>query len=242
LAVSFKKMNEFIKQTFVGNGIQVLWNLDAKWRRHALRAECAAIFFILPVALFWFRHVLAFKLLPVAILLALICMVCLLADKTFDFSVLWNIRNFRRHITEVMVAFLCIGVFLTAFTYFAYEHRFLVFPINQPNACLIFILIYPLLSALPQEIIFKSFFFHRYGSIFPGAAALILFNGISFGLFHLWYANVIAPLFSVAAGMLLAYRYVKTRSLIIVTIEHSLLGIFLYIIGLGWFFYSGSIR
>jgi uncharacterized protein len=46
----------------------------------------------------------------------------------------------------------------------------------------------------------------------------------------------------VAAGMLLVYRYFKTRALIIVTIEHSLLGIFLYIIGLGWFFYSGSIR
>jgi uncharacterized protein len=235
-------MNGFIKQTIIENGIQVLWNLDANWRRHALRAECATIFFILPVALYWFRHVLAFNLLPVVILLSLICMVCLLADKKSDLSMLWNIQNFRRHFTEVMVAFLCIGVFLTVFTYFAYENRFLVFPINQPNACLIFILIYPLLSALPQEIIFKSFFFHRYGSIFSGPAALILLNGISFGLFHLWYANVIAPLFSVAAGMLLAYRYVKTRSLIIVTIEHSLLGIFLYIIGLGWFFYSGSIR
>jgi uncharacterized protein len=40
-------------------------------------------------------------------------------------------------------------------------------------------------SALPREIIFKSFFFHRYGSIFPGPAAMILLNGISFGLFHL---------------------------------------------------------
>jgi len=78
--------------------------------------------------------------------------------------------------------------------------------------------------------------------IFSGPAALILLNGISFGLFYLWYANVIAPIFSVFAGMILAYRYVKTRSLIIVTIEHSLLGIFLYIIGLGWFFYSGSMR
>jgi uncharacterized protein len=235
-------MNEFIKQTFIVNGIQVLWNLYAKWRRHALRAECAVIFFILPVALYWFRHILAFNLLPVVILLALICMACMFADKKFNPSVLWNIRNFRRHFTEIIIAFLCIGMFLALFTYLAYENLFLVFPINKPNSCLIFILIYPLLSALPQEIIFKSFFFHRYGSIFSGPAALILLNGISFGLFHLWYANVIAPLFSVFAGMILAYRYVKTRSLIIVTIEHSLLGIFLYVIGLGWFFYSGSIR
>lgn len=235
-------MNEFIKQNSLNREARILRLLVADGKRYALWAECAAIFFILPITLYWFRHALAFKLLPVVILLALICLAFLFADKTFEPSVLWNTRDFGRHLTEILIAFVCIGIFLAAFTYFVYGHRFLVFPIDKPNACLIFILMYPLLSALPQEIIFKSFFFHRYGSIFPGPVPLILFNGLSFGLFHLWYANVIAPVFSVFAGMILAYRYLKTRSLIMITIEHSLLGIFLYIIGLGWFFYSGSIH
>jgi membrane protease YdiL (CAAX protease family) len=53
---------------------------------------------------------------------------------------------------------------------------------------------------------------------------------------------MIAPVFAMFAGMILAYRYLKTKSLLIITIEHSLLGIVLYLTGLGWFFYSGSIQ
>jgi hypothetical protein len=142
----------------------------------------------------------------------------------------------------MLVTFICISIFLGIFTYLRYGDRFFVFPIDRPNAALIFAMIYPLSAALPQEIIFKCFFFQRYRSVFPGPLSLIMLNGLSFGLFHLWYANMIAPIFSIFAGMILAYRYLKTKSLLIISIEHSLMGIFLYVVGLGWFFYSGSIQ
>jgi hypothetical protein len=40
-------------------------------------------------------------------------------------------------------------------------------------------------------------------------------------------------------GYLFAYTYAKTRSLLLVSIEHALYGCLLYTIGLGRFFYTG---
>jgi membrane protease YdiL (CAAX protease family) len=235
-------MGDFIKQVVLNNENRIIRYFDVEWKRDILRIECAVLFFIMPFTLYWFRHLLAFKLMPVLLLLALGCIIYLISDKTFDRSVLWNTRDFLSHIKQILMAFMCFSIFLGLFTYLVYEDRFFVFPIDKPNAALIFMLMYPLLGALPQEIIFKCFFFHRYRSVFPGPLSLIILNGLSFGLFHLWYANIIAPIFSIFAGMILAYRYLKTKSLLAISIEHSLMGIFLYIVGLGWFFYSGSIQ
>ncbi|MCA1788254.1 MAG: CPBP family intramembrane metalloprotease, partial [Desulfobacteraceae bacterium] len=149
--------------------------------------------------------------------------------------------HFSSRMKQVLVTCIGIGILLGLFTCLMFEDRFFVFPIDRPNAVLTFVLMYPLLGALPQEIIFKGFFFHRYRSIFSGPVSLVVLNGLSFGLFHLWYANMIAPVLSVFAGIILGCRYVKTKSLIITSMEHSVLGIILYMIGLGWFFYSGSI-
>ncbi|MBF0225230.1 MAG: CPBP family intramembrane metalloprotease [Desulfobacterales bacterium] len=141
----------------------------------------------------------------------------------------------------MLITFIPIALVITVFTFIFLKNRFLVFPISGPGSCLNFILIYPILSALPQEIIYKSFFFKRYSSVFS-IDTLIFLNGLSFGLAHLWYANMIAPIISMLGGIMLAYRYLHTKSLIIVSIEHSLWGIFLYFVGLGWYFYSGCIQ
>ncbi|MFZ2633772.1 MAG: CPBP family intramembrane glutamic endopeptidase [Desulfosalsimonadaceae bacterium] len=235
-------MGEFIKQVVLNNENRIIRYFDVEWKRDILRIECAVLFFIVPLALYWFRHLLAFKLMPVLLLLALGCMIYLISDKAFDRSIFWNTSHFSFHMKQILITFMGISIFLGLFTYLVYADRFFVFPIDKPNATLIFVLMYPLLGALPQEIIFKCFFFHRYRSVFPGTLSLIIFNGLSFGLFHLWYANIIAPIFSIFAGMILSYRYLKTKSLLAISIEHSLMGIFLYVVGLGWFFYSGSIQ
>ncbi len=233
-------MGESIKPAAFTSQIKYFQHVD--WKRVWLRIECVMLFFMVPIALFWFRHLLAFKLMPVLLCAATGCLIYLFSDKTFDRSVLWNMQNMSSRMRQVLLTCLGISICLGIFTYLMYEERFFVFPIDRPNAVLTFVLMYPLLGALPQEIIFKGFFFHRYASIFSGPVSLVVLNGVSFGLFHLWYANVIAPVLSVFAGMILGCRYVKTKSLLITSIEHSVLGICLYMIGLGWFFYSGSIQ
>ena len=102
--------------------------------------------------------------------------------------------------------------------------------------------LYPALLVLPQELLFRCFFFHRYESLFGGKTwLLILCNAASFGLSHLFYGNWIAPTLSFVGGLLFAWRYATTRSLAAVSLEHALWGNYLFTIGIGWYFYSGAI-
>jgi membrane protease YdiL (CAAX protease family) len=120
--------------------------------------------------------------------------------------------------------------------------RFLAFPVEQPIRWLLVMALYPLLAAAPQEVIFRAFFFHRYGPLFPAPAILIWVNGLSFGLAHLLYGNWVAVALTTLGGLLFAHRYWRTGSLLVVSIEHGLWGDFLFTVGAGGYLYSGSIR
>jgi membrane protease YdiL (CAAX protease family) len=66
-------------------------------------------------------------------------------------------------------------------------------------------------------------------------------NAISFSLAHLFYSNWVALLLSFLGGYLFAWRYHRSQSLPLVSLEHALWGDFLFTVGLGWYFYSGAI-
>lgn len=210
-------------------------------KKFLLAVECAFLFFITPFFVYWFRDLLAYKLMPVLILLTSGCVAYLLCDETFDRRMLFQTRNLARDTRRIMVSFAIMAPVAVFMTYLLMNDRFLVFPIPGAWTRVVFILFYPLLLAAPQEIVFRTFFFHRYRELFPGAGWLILANGLSFGLAHIWYANMIAPALTAIGGVLFAWRYHKTQSLISVSIEHSLWGVFLYFTGSGWYFYSGCI-
>ena len=51
-------------------------------------------------------------------------------------------------------------------------------------------LLYPLISALPQELIFRPLFFHRFGSLFPDRGTAIAVNAAVFSFAHLMYWSI----------------------------------------------------
>ncbi len=130
---------------------------------------------------------------------------------------------------------------LAATAYF-WPQLFLSFPKTHPGMWLIVMLLYPILAAFPQELIFRTFFFQRYTGLFSSEKQLIIFNGLSFSLFHLFYGNWVAPILTMAGGWLFAWRYANTRSLVLVSLEHGLWGNMLFTLGVGHFFYSGTIQ
>jgi membrane protease YdiL (CAAX protease family) len=71
---------------------------------------------------------------------------------------------------------------------------------------------------------------------------MMIVNSICFGLAHLFYGNWVAPILSGLGGLLFCHRYLKSKSLLVVGLEHGLWGDFLFTVGLGWFFYSGAIQ
>ncbi|MGD8563152.1 MAG: CPBP family intramembrane metalloprotease [Desulfarculaceae bacterium] len=102
-------------------------------------------------------------------------------------------------------------------------------------------LLYPLLAAYPQEIIFRGFFFERYQRLFSNDYKMLIVSALSFGLSHAMYGNWLAPVLAALGGILFGYRYLRSGSLALAGLEHGLWGNLLFTSGWGWFFYSGAI-
>ena len=70
---------------------------------------------------------------------------------------------------------------------------------------------------------------------------MISMSACAFCIAHILFLNWVAPVLGLMAGVLFAMTYWKTKSLAMVTLEHSLYGNALFVMGLGWFFWGGSV-
>jgi membrane protease YdiL (CAAX protease family) len=129
---------------------------------------------------------------------------------------------------------------LTILTVVLLPQRFLSFPLERPALWAMVMLLYPLLSVVPQEFIFRSFFFARYRAIFPSPRAMMLASALTFGFAHLLLHNWVAVFLSTVGGFYFAHTYQRRPSLALVWAEHALYGCFLFTVGLGYYFYSGA--
>ena len=118
--------------------------------------------------------------------------------------------------------------------------RFLDFPRARPVLWLIVILLYPLLSVLPQGIVHRTFVFHRYGELFGKGWAIIIASGLVFCYAHIFLLNLVAILLTLGGGIIFAHTYMRSRSLWFSSMEHALYGDFIFTIGLGYYIYSGT--
>lgn len=98
------------------------------------------------------------------------------------------------------------------------------------------VVLYPLLSAWPQEVIYRAFFFHRYRPLL-GERGLLAGSAAAFALLHVVYADPVAPALTLPAGLVLALRYARSGSLLAVAAEHALYGIAVFALGLGKAFF-----
>ena len=119
-------------------------------------------------------------------------------------------------------------------------------PRVNPELWLAVMLLYPPLSALPQEIIYRVLFFRRYGGLFPDRRVAIAVNAGVFGLAHAFLLNWPAVAMSVAGGAAFSVAYLgregKPGGLWPAVILHGVAGAILFSFGLGVFFYHGLAR
>ena len=207
-----------------------------------LWAECLTIFFVFPVFIYLFRHFMAYRVVPILVLLGPAAFLYLKKVSSFDSAVFTRVIGMSPYFRSMSVMFLIIVPIFIGVTWIWMPEHFFRFPNERPAIWLIVMLLYPILAALPQEILFRCFFFHRYKLLFSRPEVMIIVNGISFGLFHMFYNNWVAPVLSALGGCLFAWRYHRSQSLPVVAIEHALWGNILFTIGMGWYFYSGSIQ
>jgi membrane protease YdiL (CAAX protease family) len=199
-------------------------------------AELVALFILLPL-------VVRAGLLPVprlAVLAAVVTGAILVLHQDPDFKVasLWAgplAGAWRGLLARVGLA----GLVITALVHWLDPTRFLAIPREQPALWLAGLALYPFLSAWPQEVLYRAFFFKRYAVLFGSPGALVVASGLAFGLLHVVYPNLLAPILSTPVGLILAWRYSRGGALGPVWLEHALYGLLLFSLGLGNYFYDG---
>jgi membrane protease YdiL (CAAX protease family) len=211
-------------------------------RRLRLWLELLALFGAVPVALYLGRHEFREWIVATLVAAGAACSAVLLRDRTFDRRELHHLPPLRHELATMLVFRLLPGTaLLVALTAWLLPERLFALPREAPVLWLLILVLYPLLSAYPQELIFRAFLFHRYRTIVPGAAALVAVSAVAFALAHAFFDNWVAPALSLGGGLLFASTFARTRSTLLVAIEHGLWGDLLFTVGLGWFFYGGSI-
>ena len=206
-----------------------------------LAVELTLLFVVVPILLYVFRQQVGRVVVPGILLVALPCLALLLADPAFDRRRLWNVERLWPRLWRTIAFFLPAAAALALIYAVIEPERLLAFPRQRPGLWLLVLVLYPAVSVYPQELIFRTFIFHRYRQLFPGRRGMILTSGLLFGFAHLFFGNWIAPTLSAVGGILFARTYSRTGSTLQASLEHGLWGDFLFTLGIGWYFYGGSI-
>ena len=104
-----------------------------------------------------------------------------------------------------------------------------------------FLLVYPLLSAVPQGLIWRVFLVHRYAALSGGSELLLICIGAAaFSLAHLAFWNLTAILVTAAGGALFLSTYLATHSMLLAALEHGAYGCVAFTAGLGAFLFRGA--
>ena len=101
---------------------------------------------------------------------------------------------------------------------------------NKYFFILVLLLFYLFFSVIPQELIFRFLFFHRYTDYFNKYELLFL-NSLVFSLCHVIYFDIYIFLFAFLGNLLFTFNYMKNKSLLLVVSEHFLIGQTLIILG-----------
>jgi len=165
----------------------------------------------------------------------------LLRDPHFDRARLWNACQLSSRLGLILTIFVAVALMLwLGVRRFAPELEF-SFVRQHPAFWAVVMVAYPVVSVYPQGLLYRAFFFERYAAIFPGKWPMIVASAAAFAFLHIIFRNSLAVVLSFGGGLLFAARYAETDSLAISSFEHALYGCWLFTIGLGQYFYHGTI-
>ncbi|MGF1635383.1 MAG: CPBP family intramembrane glutamic endopeptidase [Phycisphaerae bacterium] len=140
----------------------------------------------------------------------------------------------------VVLLFVPGAVALLAGVWLLEPARLFYLPMERPVVWLVVMTAYPLVSVWPQELLYRTFFFHRYETVLGGRWPTLLLSAATFGWMHVLFLNWVAVVLTLIGGLIFAWRYDHTRSTLAVSVEHALYGQWIFTIGLGWYFFSGA--
>lgn len=154
----------------------------------------------------------------------------------------WNTRLLLHSLPAILGVWLVAAIVITIAVYRWRPQVLFGFVRTNPIFWAIVMVLYPLLSVLPQGIIYRVFIFQRYGPLFGSTAVVIVASAAAFGFSHLIFRSPWSVALTFVAGLLFAFRYAATDSLVVSSLEHALYGCYMFTVGLGGLFYHGAGR
>jgi membrane protease YdiL (CAAX protease family) len=156
-----------------------------------------------------------------------------------DFGISMLVRKDSQDVSrDILMRLPFVIIALVGIIWVMHPDQFFAFPSERPIVWMVVMVVYPLLSALPQEFIFRTFFFHRFGEFFTLKYGTILASTAAFSFLHIIYDNWWAVGLSFLGGLLFSITYERTKSLYWVTVEHALYGCLVFTLGMGSYFYE----
>ncbi len=209
----------------------------ATGRRHRLLAEFATLYILLPV-------VLAFTLPPRGILPVLwvagLTAWLVLRSRAADRTLPRPHRERGRELAFMLVRLAGVALLLTAALWLHRPEWLFRFPQQAPHFWLLVMVMYPLISVLPQGLLYRQLFERRYARLFSSPRASWLIGSLVFGFAHLPFGNLWAVGFPFIGGLVFLRTYRRTGSLGLSCLEHGLYGDLLFTIGWGTYLYHGG--
>lgn len=203
--------------------------------------ELFCLFLLLPTIAFVWRDAVRPMVIPGLLLLALFCYALISRDSSFKRFRLLNAAAVPALLRRRLPVFVLGGLACVLLYSLLDQPRWFAIFQDGSSRWLALLLVYPLLSAWPQELIYRTFLFHRYKKIIPRKKHRAVLSAIVFAYAHLMYANPVAVGMALVGGALFAYTYAKTRSTLACVIEHSLWGLWLFSLGLGHYLDSAQL-
>jgi hypothetical protein len=134
---------------------------------------------------------------------------------------------------SILIKLLIIVIITTLYVWFTDAKNLFTVLLNKPKLWVLILLFYSLFSVYPQELLYRTFFFKRYTSLCKNDNFFIFINALLFSLAHLFFKNTLVLSLTFIGGILFAITFKKTKSTLLVSIEHSIYGCWLFTVGMG---------
>jgi len=127
--------------------------------------------------------------------------------------------NWKQFWRQSIFQLIIIAVITSVYMWFIDKENLFTVVLNKPLLWLMILFIYSFFSVYPQELIYRTFFFQRYQALFKSQKLFLLVNAMLFSLAHIFF--------------MFALTFKKTKSTLLVSIEHAIYGCWLFTVGMG---------
>jgi len=138
-----------------------------------------------------------------------------------------------KHLGVVALA----GLLMAVAVLLTQPENFLNLPLKNKRLWLLFSVLYLLISATGQEVIYRVFIRYRYRRFFTQPLAFILASAAAFSFVHVVYFSTVSLGLTFVLGLYLALVYERSRSIAFTALLHGLLGNLAFTLGLGHYFW-----